>query len=262
MGKKWQHRAPWNRVGDKVMTKTKRSSGRNSASANSPRDRKPIWREWITLFTFVVITGGIWLFAEIADEVVEGDTHHFDKAVLLAMRDPGDTKNPWGPEWLEEMGRDFTALGGIGILLFLTAATAGGYLLQGRHKAATLILVAVLGGLVIALLLKQSFDRPRPDLVPHGSYVYTKSFPSGHAMLSAIAYLTLGSMIVRTCGHKRTKVYIITISMLITLLVGISRIYLGVHWPTDVLGGWAAGASWALICWLIARWLQKRGQML
>ncbi len=239
------------------MTEITESSGEVSTSPNSPRESKPIWREWITLFTFVVITGGIWLFAEIADEVAEGDTHHFDKAVLLAMRDPGDTKNPWGPKWLEETGRDFTALGGIGILLFLTGATVGGYLLQGRHKAATLILVAVLGGLVIALLLKQSFDRPRPDLVPHGSYVYTKSFPSGHSMLSAITYLTLGSMIVRTCGHKPTKVYIITISMLITLLVGISRIYLGVHWPTDVLGGWAAGASWALMCWLVARWLQK-----
>ena len=244
------------------MTAEVKKSGGDSAPPKSPQESKSIWREWISLFAFVVITGGIWLFAEIADEVVEGDMHSFDRKVLLAMRDPADTKDPWGPEWLEEMGRDFTALGGIGILIFLTAATVGGYLLQGRHETATLILVAVLGGLVIALLLKQSFDRPRPDLVPHGSYVYTKSFPSGHSMLSAIAYLTLGSMIVRTCGHKPTKVYVITISMLITLLVGVSRIYLGVHWPTDVLAGWSAGASWALICWLAARWLQKHGHML
>jgi undecaprenyl-diphosphatase len=244
------------------MTVEVKQAGGNSTSPKSPRESKPIWREWISLFAFVVITGGIWLFAEIADEVVEGDAHHFDRTVLLAMRDPADTKDPWGPRWLEEMGRDFTALGGMGVLIFLSAATVGGYLLQGRHKTAMVILMAVLGGLVIALLLKQSFDRPRPDLVPHGSYVYTKSFPSGHSMLSAITYLTLGSMIVRTCSHKPTKVYIITVSMLVTLLVGISRIYLGVHWPTDVLAGWAAGASWALICWLSARWLQKRGHML
>ena len=244
------------------MTAEVKKSGGHSTRPKSPQESKSIWREWISLFAFVVITGGIWLFAEIADEVVEGDMHSFDRKVLLAMRDPADTKDPWGPEWLEEMGRDFTALGGMGILVFLTAATVGGYLLQGRHETATLILVAVLGGLVIALLLKQSFDRPRPDLVPHGSYVYTKSFPSGHSMLSAITYLTLGSMIVRTREHKPTKIYVMIVSMLVTLMVGVSRVYLGVHWPTDVLAGWAAGASWALICWLIARWLQKHGHML
>ena len=244
------------------MTEPAKSSGKDRPSLESAQEGKSFWREWISLFAFVVITGGIWFFAEIADEVVKGETHRFDKTVLLAMRDPADTKDPWGPEWLEEMGRDFTALGGMGVLIFLTAATVGGYLLQGRYKTAALILVAVLGGLVIALLLKQSLDRPRPDLVPHGSYVYTKSFPSGHSMLSAITYLTLGSMIVRTRDHKATKIYVMVVSMLVTLLVGVSRIYLGVHWPTDVLAGWSAGASWALICWLAARWLQKHGHVL
>ncbi|MHC4570430.1 MAG: phosphatase PAP2 family protein [Planctomycetota bacterium] len=177
------------------MTEAKKPSGGNSASPNSPREGKSFWREWISLFAFVVITGGIWIFAEIADEVLEGDTHSFDKKILMAMRDPTDTKDPWGPKWLEEMGRDFTALGGMGILILLTAATVGGYLLQGRYKTAMLIMIAVGGGLIMSPLLKQSFDRPRPDLVPHGSYVYTKSFPSGHSMLSAITYLTLQ-------GHK------------------------------------------------------------
>jgi undecaprenyl-diphosphatase len=244
------------------MTGAVESPGKDPALLKPAQESKSFWREWISLLAFVVITGGIWLFAEIADEVAKGETHGFDRKILLAMRDPADTKDPWGPEWLEEMGRDFTALGGMGILIFLTAATVGGYLLQGRHKTATLILVAVLGGLVIALLLKQSFDRPRPDLVPHGSYVYTKSFPSGHSMLSAITYLTLGSMIVRTREHKPTKIYVMIVSMLVTLLVGVSRVYLGVHWPTDVLAGWSAGASWALICWLAARWLQKHGHVL
>ncbi|MHC4363715.1 MAG: phosphatase PAP2 family protein [Planctomycetota bacterium] len=239
------------------MTEAKKPSG-----GHSPPEGKSFWREWISLFAFVVITGGIWIFAEIADEVLEGDTHSFDKKILMAMRDPTDTKDPWGPKWLEEMGRDFTALGGMGILILLTAATVGGYLLQGRYKTAMLIMIAVGGGLIMSPLLKQSFDRPRPDLVPHGSYVYTKSFPSGHSMLSAITYLTLGSMIVRTRDHKATKIYVMIISMLVTLLVGVSRIYLGVHWPTDVLAGWSAGASWALICWLVARWLQKHGHVL
>lgn len=242
-----------------VMTDAVKPSGGKSVSPDLTQDNKSFWREGISLFAFVVVTGGIWLFAEIADEVMKGDTRGFDRRIMLAMRDPADSKDPWGPKWLEEMGRDFTALGGMGVLIFLTAATVGGYLLRRRHKTAVLILVAILGGLVIALMLKQSFDRPRPDLVPHGSYVYTKSFPSGHSMLSAITYLTLGSMIVRTHKHRPTKIYIMSVSMLITLLVGVSRIYLGVHWPTDVLGGWLAGASWALICWLVARWLQKHG---
>jgi len=198
------------------MTGAAKSPGKDPALLKPAQDSKSFWREGVSLLAFVVITGGIWLFAEIADEVTKGETHGFDRKVLLAMRDPADTKDSWGPEWLEEMGRDFTALGGMGILIFLTAATVGGYILQGRHKTATLILVAVLGGLIISLLLKQSFDRPRPDLVPHGSYVYTKSFPSGHSMLSAITYLTLGSMIVRTREHKPTKIYVMIVSMLCT----------------------------------------------
>ncbi|MHC4556505.1 MAG: phosphatase PAP2 family protein [Planctomycetota bacterium] len=239
---------------------TKRSCTR-SIIPDSSQENKSVWREGISLLALVVITGGIWLFVEIADEVIEGDTHGFDKKILLAMRDPADTNQAWGPKWLEEMGRDFTALGGMGILVLLTTATVGGYLLQGRYKTALLILVAVLGGLMISLMLKQGFDRPRPDLVPHGSYVYTKSFPSGHSMLSAITYLTLGSLIIRTLNHKFLKVYIMLVFILITLLVGVSRIYLGVHWPTDVLAGWSAGASWSLICWLTVRWLQKRGSL-
>lgn len=219
------------------------------------QEKKSFWHEGISLLVLAVIAGGIWLFAKIADEVMEGDTHRLDSTILVAMRDPADTRDPWGPKWLEEMGRDFTALGGMGVLFLLTAGTAGGYVLQKRRKTALLIVVAVCGGLFISLLLKQGFDRPRPDLVPHGSYVYTKSFPSGHSMLSAITYLTLGTLMVRTLHDQSSKIYVMAMSILMTVLVGLSRIYLGVHWPTDVLAGWSAGASWALICWFVARWL-------
>jgi undecaprenyl-diphosphatase len=225
----------------------------NEGKKSPPGDPlRGFWREGMSLFILVAIAGGIWLFVEIADEVVEGDTHHFDRIILLAMRNPSDTRDPWGPKWLEEMGRDFTALGGMGILILLTAGTAGGYLLKKRRTTALLIVVAVFGGFVISLVLKQGFDRPRPDLVPHGSYVYTQSFPSGHSMLSAITYLTLGSLMAGTLNHRSLKIYVMAMSILITLLVGLSRIYLGVHWPTDVLAGWTAGASWSLICWFVA----------
>jgi undecaprenyl-diphosphatase len=219
-------------------------------------DRRSFWREGAVLLVIILLTGAVWVFLELADEVIEKETHGFDEQILLAMRDRANPADPWGPAWLEEMGRDFTALGGVGVLVLLTLATAGGYLLGGHPRMALLVLLAVFGGFAVAMLLKAGFSRPRPDLVPHGSYVYTASFPSGHSMLSAITYLTLGFLLARTHERRRTKLYIMGVTLLVTGLVGISRVYLGVHWPTDVLAGWAAGAAWALLWWLIVRWFQ------
>jgi undecaprenyl-diphosphatase len=122
-----------------------------------------------------------------------------------------------------------------------------------------LVLVSVAGGLLLSTLFKEAFDRPRPDLVTHGATVYTASFPSGHSMMAAVTYLTLAVMYARVEPRRAVKIYLIAVASLIILLVGASRVYLGVHWPTDVLAGWLAGATWALFCWLIARWLQRRG---
>ena len=126
---------------------------------------------------------------------------------------------------------------------------------------ALLVLLAVFGGGAIVYFLKLGFDRPRPDLVPHGSYVFTASFPSGHSMLSAITYLTLGFLLARSQSHRTLRIYIMVLTLVVTGLVGLSRVYLGVHWPTDVLAGWAAGACWALLCWLVARWIQQRYEL-
>ncbi len=234
------------------------ASATDSGVVDTPERRRSIAREPITLVVLAVIAGGIWLFAEVADEVVEGESHRVDRRILLAMRNPADPGDLWGPKWLEEAGRDFTALGGGGVLLGVTAATVGGLWLAGRWRLSAVVLVAVVGGLLLSLVLKQSFDRPRPDLVPHGSYVYTQSFPSGHAMLSAVTYLTLGLLVSRVVGRRRLRTYILGIAVVVTLLVGVSRVYLGVHWPTDVLAGWAAGAVWALVCWVLAGGLQSR----
>jgi undecaprenyl-diphosphatase len=121
------------------------------------------------------------------------------------------------------------------------------------------LIVATLGALSLSTLLKYSIDRDRPDLVPHGSVVYTASFPSGHSTLAASTYLTMAALLIRVQRKKRIKAYILLIAILVTILVGVSRVYLGVHWPTDVLAGWTAGAGWALLCWLLARWLQLHG---
>jgi undecaprenyl-diphosphatase len=217
--------------------------------------------ELATLVLVLVAAGGTWLFSEIVDLVVEGESNTFDTRVLLLMRSPGDHADPVGPAWLEELGRDFTALGGIAVLSLITIAAAGFLALERKYRAVLLIVAAVVGGLILSTVLKQLFARPRPDLVPHGSAVYTASFPSGHSMMSAITYLTLGALLARVQTRKRLKAYLLCLAIILTVLVGVSRVYLGVHWPTDVLAGWTVGAVWALLCWLVVRWLQDRGQV-
>jgi undecaprenyl-diphosphatase len=124
-----------------------------------------------------------------------------------------------------------------------------------------LVIGAVCGGMMLSTALKMGFERPRPDLVPHATRVYTASFPSGHAMLSATAYLTLGALLARVEKLRRIKAFFLGLAVCLTLLIGISRVYLGVHWPSDVLAGWADGAAWASLCWFAALQLQRRGQV-
>jgi len=211
----------------------------------------------LVALAIIIITG--WLAAELADEVLEGTTQQYDEWVLRHLRTPGDLHNPIGPEWFEDVWRDITALGSSAILTLVTAGCAG-YLLMRRHRRTLLLLLAAtVGGLVVVLVLKNVFDRPRPEFASPDAYVLTASFPSGHSMLSAVVYLTLGALLARTTNEYRDKIYFLTMAVLVTVLVGFSRIYLGVHYPTDVLAGWSVGLLWALLCWLVARLLQRRG---
>lgn len=204
---------------------------------------------------------GLLVFALIADEVVEGETHAFDEAVLLAFRTPGDPADPLGPPWLESAIRDITALGSTTVLTLITLVVVGFLVVDRKRAAALFVLVATAGGGIASYLLKLGFERPRPDLVAHLVDVQTLSFPSGHAMGAAVTYLTLGALIVRTESRRRIKAYVLAVAMGLTLMVGLSRIYLGVHWPTDVIAGWCAGSAWALLCWFVALLLQRRGRI-
>lgn len=214
-----------------------------------------------TLVVLALVAGGLWVFAELADEVVEGETHRFDTAVLLALRSADDPSDPIGPPWVQEMVRDFTALGGNAVLTFLVLAVTGLMLLYRKRRATLLMLGAVIGGAVASTLLKRGFDRPRPDLVPHDSYVTSASFPSGHSMLSAVVYLTLAVMLASVQPRWSMRAYLLIVAVLLVVAIGASRVYVGVHWPTDVMAGWAAGTVWALLAWLVARWLQRRGEV-
>lgn len=206
-----------------------------------------------------VIALGVLVFAVIADETVEGETRGFDESILLALREPGDPSNPIGPVWFEHAVADITALGGYVILTLLVLGVASYLLASGKRGTALLVVGAVGSGTLLSEGLKLGFSRPRPGLVAHLAEVQSASFPSGHAMISAIAYLTLGVLLARAHKQRRTKALVMTYAVTLTLLIGLSRIYLGVHWPTDVLAGWALGAAWASLWWLGAWWLQRRG---
>lgn len=224
------------------------------------------WRwfvERIELRTLIVlgaVAGCLWVFIAIAEEVMEGETHVFDKTLLLALRNPANLADPLGPAWLEELARDVTAFGGVGILAAITLTVAGFLWLQGRKRSMWVVLASVGSGQVLSSLAKLGFDRPRPDLVPHGMVTYTTSFPSGHSMMSAVTYLTLAVMLARMQPTAALRTYVVAVAIVLVVAIGVSRVYLGVHWPTDVLAGWTAGAGWALACWLAANWAETRAK--
>ena len=214
--------------------------------------------EFSVLLAGIVVAGGLWGFVELAEVARDSSARAFDTEILLAFREAGQTDNPIGPLWFEEAMRDITGLGSTIVLVMVTAVTIFYLLLIGRWRTALLVLVTVGGGQILSSLLKLGIDRPRPDLVSHLAEVQTLSFPSGHAMMSAVTYLTLGSMLAGIVPGRATKIYVLGVAVLITLMVGVSRIYLGVHWPSDVLAGWCAGFAWAMLCWLVARRFFRR----
>jgi undecaprenyl-diphosphatase len=218
-------------------------------------------REIGPLAAVLLAAGSALAFGKLAEEVLEGDTRTFDRAMLLALRDPADLSDPVGPMWVEEMARDVTSLGGTAVLVLVPVAVIGFLLMVRKRGAALLVLGSIGGGVLLSTILKNVFERTRPDLVPHAVHVYTASFPSGHAMLSAVTYLTLGALLTRVQPQRRVKAYLLTVAVVLTVLIGVSRVYLGVHWPTDVLAGWCIGSAWAMLCWLAALWLQRRGQV-
>jgi undecaprenyl-diphosphatase len=200
-----------------------------------------------TLVSILVVAGGVLLFAKLMG-MVQGEPRAFDRAILLTFRNSTDLSDPIGPQWLEIIFRDITSLGGATVLTLMTIAVTGFLLIDAKRGAAILVLGSVIGGVVLSTILKLGIDRPRPDLVVHLVEVHTASFPSGHAMLSAVVYLTLGGLLSRVERPRRIKIYVLSVAVILTLLIGVSRVYLGVHWPTDVLAGWCAGATWAMLC--------------
>ncbi len=209
------------------------------------------------LLTILGVALSMWCFLELADEVTDGDTHPLDVSILRWFRTKDDPRRLIGPPWVEQAAIDISALGGYAVLSMVTVTVIGYLLLCRDFRTALLVFVAAAGGLLISYGLKHYFGRARPDVVPHLLELHSKSFPSGHAQLAMVIYLTLGATVARLVTGVRRKCYVLGVAAVLALLIGLSRVVLGVHYPTDVIAGWAVGLTWALICWLVARSLQR-----
>lgn len=220
--------------------------------------------EAIALIGVSVAAGLLLAFAAIADEMQEGPGRAFDQAILQALHPGPDLRDPVGPAWLDRAVADLTDLGSVAVLVVVVLIGAGFLLLRGQRLKALELAVSLVGGIAISQTLKSVFERTRPPDAYRAAEVFNASFPSGHALLATVVYLALGTMLARAMARRRLRFYILGVAIALALIVGFSRIYLGVHWASDVLAGWCIGAAWATACWLggygAERWLSARGQ--
>jgi undecaprenyl-diphosphatase len=207
----------------------------------------------------LVIAGALLVFFMLAAEVARGGTPQFDKAILLLFRDAQG--QPLGPAWFQETMRDITSLGSNGVLVLFTFFVAIFLWLDAKRATAFMVIVCVLGGILIVNFLKLVFYRPRPDMVEQGALVFTSSFPSSHAMMAAIVCLSLGHFLAGRQKRVALKIYVYVLALILTALIGVSRIYLGLHWPSDVAAGWAIGTAWASLCCLVMQAIQRRSKI-
>ena len=202
----------------------------------------------------------IWMFAWVAEEVGEQEHQALEEKLMIALRHPENPAIPNGPAWLEQVAIDISALGGATVIILLSFLVIGHMLLRQRWRRALLLVVTIAGGHLLSHTLKGAFNRARPDVVPHLAHVDSMSFPSGHSLSSSVVYLTIGALLAQAAPRRREKIYLIGIAFGLTFIIGASRVFLGVHYPSDVLAGWSAGTAWALMCWMIASRLRGRDQ--
>lgn len=218
--------------------------------------RNRLAREQKLLLLFLAAAGLLWAFVGLADEMMEGETASFDRTITLLLRVPGNTTQPIGPAWLVDAVIDLTALGSVPVLMLVAVMAVALLLFRQRYRLAGMMAAATGGGALASMVLKGLFARPRPDIVPHLVEVNTLSFPSGHATNSAIVYLSIALVLARNFADRPTRVFILVSAVALVVVIGATRVFLGVHYPSDVAAGWMVGASWALAMGAITRRLQ------
>ncbi len=205
----------------------------------------------------VVLLSG-WVFVEIADEVIEGEADKWDRLILESLGGRADGWDPIGPAWLEDFWRDITALGSGGVTVLITGAAGVYFVLRGRYGLLYLTVGTYAGAGLLTWVLKLLFGRPRPETMTELARATSGSFPSGHSLVAMVVYLTLGVLLASSDSRLRFKLYYVLLALTVVFLVGVSRAYLGVHYPTDILAGWSLGLVWAVVCWIILYKLNKR----
>ncbi|KAB2788953.1 phosphatase PAP2 family protein [Brucella anthropi] len=207
----------------------------------------------LTLALVTAICAGLVVMERLTSEVLEHETHHWDEAILLGLRHADDLSLPIGPPWILHAVRDVNSLGGVTVLAIMTVLATIFLLISRRRAMALYMLVSLMGGWAISNALKFGVARPRPTIVPHLMDVYDPSFPSGHAMMSAVTYLTIAALVSQGNIRGATRAFFLATALMLTFAIGLCRIYLGVHYPTDVLAGWCVGSLWALCCYAVGR---------
>lgn len=254
-------------MSDKMQHPVLKQAGRHTPSRrsdNTPSDWRMtfIKRETRLIIAFIIVAVALLVVIRLGSEIREDGTSDFDRWVLLSLRQSDNTGLPIGPAWLRPVFVDITALGGVTALTLLTISVVGHLLVAKKWITAGLIVAATSSGSLIGHILKIGFSRARPTIVPHFVEIHTLSYPSGHATNSAVVFLTLGALLARAQTTRPTRAYVVAVALLFTVLIGCSRVYNGVHWPTDVIAGWAIGGSWALLWWAIALRVQgTRGSL-
>ena len=218
-------------------------------------------QDLILLIGVLLMTLLSYVFIVLADEVMEQEAISIDDHILLALRTQGDLDDPIGPLWLEEAGVDLTALGSWPVVSLTVMLALGLLVFERRWRATGVVVASVGGGSLLVDVLKSAFARPRPEVVPHMVQVLSESFPSGHATIAAVTYATLGALATQLAQRRAVKLYLLAASLFVAVLVGLTRVYLGVHYPTDVVAGWCLGFAWATLCVLVTRVLIRRGAL-
>lgn len=210
----------------------------HQTSAISPRAA-------LVIFIFSIV-----VFALVAILVSSGLTLDLDRAIMVSLRDQAGA--PIGPHWLTEAAIEVTTLGGWPLLTLFSFVIGGYFLIRRQYDFAIILLTVIIGHSVLVSGLKELFARTRPDFAPHLVEATSASFPSGHSASAAAVYLTLGLMAANLGRERSFKFYAIAAGISIATLIGLSRIWLGVHFPSDVVAGWAVGSGWASLVWLVA----------
>ena len=212
--------------------------------------------EFAALGALAIITLGTMTFVEIADDMTDADGQAFDQMVLHWMQPvAGQPRGPW---WLHEAAADITSLGGIAVLTLFAVVALGMLLILRKWLSALLLLIGLAGGVALSEGLKALFQRERPPAAFQAVETLNASFPSGHALLSTVFYLTVAVMMTRAFPRRRLKAYVLGVGMAFALMVGLTRVYLGAHWASDVMAGWCVGAAWAMALWLVSYAVERR----